>query len=104
SFNTDSIASIIQLAVSMDNSIFLIHRYIEEKKYHENNDRAMVAAIGKTFTSVLSSSLTTVGGFLALIVMKYGIGKDIGLVLAKGVLFSLISVITLLPILVLLSD
>ncbi|MBU5311445.1 MMPL family transporter [Tissierella carlieri] len=104
SFNTDSIASIIQLAVSMDYSIFLIHRYIEEKKYHENNDRAMVAAIGKTFTSVLSSSLTTVGGFLALIVMKYGIGKDIGLVLAKGVLFSLISVITLLPILVLLSD
>ncbi len=104
SFNTDSVASIIQLAVSMDYSIFLIHRYIEEKKSHENNDEAMVAAIGKTFTSVLSSSLTTVGGFLALTAMKYGIGKDIGLVLAKGVLFSLISVITLLPILVLMSD
>lgn len=104
SFNTDSIASIIQLAVSMDYSIFLIHRYIEEKKNYESNHNAMVAAIGKTFTSVLSSSLTTVGGFLALTAMKYGIGKDIGLVLAKGVLFSLISVITLLPILVLLSD
>lgn len=104
SFNTDSIASIIQLAVSMDYSIFLIHRYIEEKRHHESKDKAMIAAIGNTFTSVLSSSLTTVGGFLALTAMKYGIGKDIGLVLAKGVLFSLTSVITLLPILVLLAD
>ena len=104
SFNTDSIASIIQLAVSMDYSIFLIHRYIEEKRNHDSKDKAMIAAIGYTFTSVLSSSLTTVGGFLALTAMKYGIGKDIGLVLAKGVLFSLISVITLLPILVLATD
>ncbi|MFA7411206.1 MAG: MMPL family transporter [Tissierellaceae bacterium] len=104
SFNTDSVASIIQLAVSMDYSIFLIHRYIEEKKYFGDKDKAMISAIGNTFISVLSSSLTTVGGFLALTFMKYGIGKDIGLVLAKGVLFSLVSVVTLLPVLVLMSD
>lgn len=64
----------------------------------------MVKAIGKTFNSIISSSLTTIGGFLALISMNYGIGKDIGLVLAKGVFFSLISVITLLPILILIFD
>ncbi|MCK9444426.1 MAG: MMPL family transporter [Tissierellaceae bacterium] len=104
SFNTDSVASIIQLAVSMDYSIFLIHRYIEEKKYFGDRERAMTSAIRNTFISVLSSSLTTVGGFLALAFMKYGIGKDIGLVLAKGVLLSLISVVTLLPVLVLISD
>lgn len=104
SFNTNSVASIIQLAVSMDYSIFLIHRYIEEKKYFGHREKAMTSAIANTFVSVLSSSLTTVGGFLALAFMKYGIGKDIGLVLAKGVLFSLISVVTLLPVLVLMTD
>lgn len=104
SFTTNSVASIIQLAVSMDYSIFLIHRYIEEKNNYSINDQAMIKAIGKTFNSVLSSSLTTVGGFLALVGMKYGIGRDIGLVLAKGVVFSFISVITLLPILVLTFD
>ncbi|HSH35898.1 efflux RND transporter permease subunit [Schnuerera sp.] len=104
SFTTSSVASIIQLAVSMDYSIFLLHRYIEEKKKYANKDEAMIKAIGKTFNSVVSSSLTTIGGFLALVSMKYGIGKDIGLVLAKGVLFSLISVITLLPILILIFD
>nr|WP_272879030.1 MMPL family transporter [Clostridium sp. Cult2] len=104
SFTTHSVASIIQLAVSMDYSIFLLHRYIEEKNQQVNRDEAMVKAIGKTFNSILSSSLTTIGGFLALVAMKYGIGKDIGLVLAKGVLFSLISVITFLPVLILIFD
>ncbi|MFA7534347.1 MAG: MMPL family transporter, partial [Tissierellaceae bacterium] len=74
------------------------------KKYFGDRERAMTSAIRNTFISVLSSSLTTVGGFLALAFMKYGIGKDIGLVLAKGVLLSLISVVTLLPVLVLISD
>ncbi len=104
SFTTHSVASIIQLAVSMDYSIFLLHRYIEEKTIQKNKEQAMVKAIGKTFNSIISSSLTTIGGFLALISMNYGIGKDIGLVLAKGVFFSLISVITLLPILILIFD
>lgn len=104
SYTTHSVAAIIQLAVSMDYSIFLLHRYIEEKKNYKDKSEAMVVAIDKTFNSVLSSALTTVAGFLALLVMKYTIGKDIGLVLAKGVLFSLISVITLLPVLILQFD
>ena len=104
SYTTHSVAAIIQLAVSMDYSIFLLHRYMEEKENHRDNNQAMIVAIEKTFNSVLSSSMTTVAGFLALIVMKYTIGRDIGLVLAKGVLFSLISVMTLLPVLILLFD
>ncbi len=104
SYTTHSVAAIIQLAVSMDYSIFLLHRYMEERGNFKDNNQAMIVAIQKTFNSVLSSSMTTVAGFLALIVMKYTIGRDIGLVLAKGVLFSLISVITLLPVLILLFD
>ena len=104
SYTTHSVAAIIQLAVSMDYSIFLLHRYMEEKKNYKDNNQAMIGAIQKTFNSVLSSSMTTIAGFLALIVMKYTIGRDIGLVLAKGVLFSLISVLTLLPVLILLFD
>lgn len=100
---TFSVASIIQLAVSMDYSIFLLHRYHEESKYGNERD-AMIRAIEKTFSSVSASALTTVAGFLALVIMKYGIGKDMGLVLAKGVFLSLISVITLLPCLVLITD
>ncbi len=104
SYMTHSIVAILQLAVSMDYSIFLLHRFIEEKKRFNDKNEAMVEAIKKTFISILASSLTTVGGFLALISMKYGIGKDMGLVLAKGVLFSLTTVVTLLPILILLFD
>ncbi len=104
SYTTHSIASIIQLAVSMDYSIFLLHRYIEEKKLNPNKDEAMIQAVKKTFVSILASSLTTVGGFLALTFMKYKIGTDLGLVLSKGVLLSLITVVTLLPILILLFD
>lgn len=104
SYMTHSIASILQLAVSMDYSIFLLHRFMEEKTKYTNKDEAMVESIKKTFVSILASSLTTVGGFLALVGMKYGIGKDMGLVLGKGVLFSLITVVTLLPILILLFD
>jgi predicted RND superfamily exporter protein len=100
---TFSVASIIQLAVSMDYSIFLLHRYHEESQYSDEKS-AMIRAIEKTFSSVSASALTTVAGFLALVIMKYGIGKDMGLVLAKGVFLSLISVITLLPCLVLIAD
>lgn len=101
--NTHSVASIIQLAVSMDYSIFLIHRYREELEKRESAE-AMVHAIMSTFSSISASSLTTVCGFLALIVMNYGMGKDMGLVLAKGVLLSLVTVVTLLPCLVLISE
>lgn len=104
SYMTHSIASILQLAVSMDYSIFLLHRFMDEKSKHDSKDEAMIVAVKKTFVSILASSLTTVGGFLALVSMKYGIGKDMGLVLAKGVLFSLITVVTLLPVLILIFD
>lgn len=103
SANTNSVASILQLAVSMDYSIFLLHRYSEEKKSKPIRE-AMSEAIRKTFSSVSASALTTVGGFLALCAMNYGIGKDMGLVLAKGVFLSLISVVTLLPSIILLID
>lgn len=104
SVTTNSVSMILQLAVSMDYSIFLLHRYIEEKKQQSTKEQAMIVAIRKTFGSVLASALTTICGFLALVVMKYSIGRDIGLVLAKGVLLSLASVLTLLPILILLFD
>lgn len=103
SSNTNSVASILQLAVSMDYSIFLLHRYYAERQYFAPKE-AMSHAICKTSVSVSSSALTTVAGFLALVMMKYGIGKDMGLVLAKGVIFSLIAVLTLLPALILLVD
>ncbi|WP_040213648.1 efflux RND transporter permease subunit [Clostridium polynesiense] len=103
SSNTHSVASILQLAVSMDYSIFLLHRFHEEAENMDQNS-AMIEAIVKTFSSVSSSALTTVGGFLALVAMHYGIGKDMGLVLAKGVFFSLVTVVTLLPCLILVSE
>lgn len=101
---TYSISNILQLAVSMDYSIFLIHRYIKEKNNFDSKEEAMAEAITKTFSSIFASALTTIAGFLALVIMRYNIGKDIGFVLAKGVLFSLISVITLLPVFILLFD
>ena len=85
SFTTHSVAAIIQLAVSMDYSIFLLHRYMDEKKNSDDRDGAMAVAIDKTFISILSSSATTIAGFLALLVMKYTIGRDIGLVDRKSV-------------------
>lgn len=101
---TYSISNILQLAVSMDYSIFLIHRYIDEKGNFSNKEETMAKAITSTFGSISASALTTIAGFLALVIMRYNIGKDIGLVLAKGVFFSLISVVTLLPVLILLFD
>lgn len=103
SSNTNSVASILQLAVSMDYSIFLLHRYYHEKNQFESKE-AMKRAITGTFGTVSASALTTIGGFLALIAMKYGIGKDMGLVLAKGVLLSLVCVMTLLPALILILE
>ncbi|MGB7606402.1 MAG: MMPL family transporter [Lutisporaceae bacterium] len=103
SSNTYSVASILQLAVSMDYSIFLLHRFHEELQVRDKKE-AMIVAIERTFSAVSASALTTVCGFLALVAMKYGIGKDMGLVLAKGVLLSLITVITLLPVLALATE
>lgn len=104
SYNTSSIAAIIQLAVSVDYSIFLLHRYREEKQKHSNKEDAMVKAISGTGVAVTASALTTIAGFSSLLVMKIAIGKDLGFVLAKGVLLSLLTTIILLPCLILITD
>ncbi len=104
SYITKAIAAILQLGVSMDYSIFLVHRYQEEKENYSDKRDAMAQAIQSAFVSLSGSSLTTVAGFLALCFMQLLLGRDIGLVMAKGVIFSVLSVILILPALVLLLD
>ena len=104
SYITQCIAAILQLGVTMDFSVFLIDRFEEEKKRHSTNAEAMESAIQYTFVSLMGSSLTTVFGFLALCFMQFTLGKDIGLVMAKGVFLGLITVVTVLPAFVLLFD
>ncbi|MDE6758162.1 MAG: MMPL family transporter [Clostridia bacterium] len=97
---TSSCATILQLAIAMDYSIFLMHTYYEELKIHPRPQDALTAALPKTITAISSSMLTTVGGFIALFFMDYGIGYDLGFVLAKGVILSLLSTVFLQPILI----
>lgn len=97
SFVTNAAGNILQLAVSLDYSVFLLHRLKEEKKETENLEEAMVQALSKSVSSILSSGLTTVIGFLALVLMRFGIGPDLGLALAKGIALSLIVVFVLTP-------
>ena len=104
SYITQCIAAILQLGVTMDFSVFLIDRFEEEKPKHATKAEAMESAIQYTFVSLLGSSLTTVFGFLALCFMQFTLGKDIGLVMAKGVFLGLITVVTVLPAFVLLFD
>lgn len=104
SYITKAISAVLQLGVTMDFAIFLYHSYLQEKQTSKNNDEAMSIAISKTMTSVLGSATTTIAGFLALCSMELTLGKDIGLVMAKGVLFGLICVITVLPAAILLFD
>lgn len=106
SYITQALAMILQLAVTMDYSIFLLHRYQEEKKKAENttNDMAMVKAIQATFTSITSSSVTTIAGFLALCFMQLRLGGDIGIVMAKGVVLGVICTIFVLPSLLMIFD
>lgn len=100
SYITKAISSVLQLGVTMDFAIFLYHSYMQEKE-NNNNDDAMAKAISKTLVSVVGSSLTTIAGFLALCSMDLTLGKDIGIVMAKGVLFGVICVITILPAMIL---
>ena len=105
SFITEALAAVLQLAVTIDYSIFLWHSYKEEKEKHPgDNKEAMAVAIGKTITSVVSSSITTVAGFLALCFMSYELGMDMGIVMAKGVVFGVIGCVTILPALILACD
>ena len=101
SFVTNAAGNILQLAVSLDYSVFLMHRYEEYHKEFENPKEAMVEALCRSTSSILSSGLTTVISFLALIFMRFGIGPDLGIALAKGVTISLVSAFVFLPALVL---
>ncbi len=101
SFVTNAAGPVLQLAVSLDYSIFLIHRYEECLKEKPNRKEAMVDALCKSTSSIMSSGVTTVIGFLALIFMRFKIGPDMGLALAKGIAVSLITVFVFMPALIL---
>ena len=104
SYITKALASVLQLAVTMDYSIFLWHSYNEQLVHTDDHQQAMAQAICRTFSSVLGSSITTVAGFAALCFMSFTLGRDLGLVMAKGVVLGVVGCVTLLPALILLLD
>lgn len=104
SYITKALAAVLQLGVTMDYSIFLMHRYDEERGKWSTKEEDMTQAIKATMTSISGSSLTTIAGFLALCTMDLALGKDIGLVMAKGVVIGVICAITILPAFVLVFD
>ena len=104
SFITKALAAVLQLAVTTDFSIFLLHRYEEEKTHQPDHEQAMATAIQQTFSSITGSSLTTIAGFLAMCTMSLTLGTDIGVVMAKGVLFGVLCTVTVLPALIMLFD
>ncbi len=104
SYITQAIAAVLQLGVTMDYSIFLYHRYEEERRNYDDNRDAMAVAIQAAFTSLSSSSLTTVAGFVALCFMRLLLGRDIGIVMAKGVVLGVATVVLVLPAILLLLD
>ena len=104
SFITQCVAAVLQLGVTMDYSIFLIDRYSEEKEHYPSREEAMAAAVTKSFAALSGSSLTTVFGFLALCFMHLKLGFDIGFVMAKGVLFGILTVVFVLPSIVLIFE
>jgi len=97
SFMTFAVGAVLQMGLSMDYSIMLMNRYSQEKKIHANHEDAMISALANSFAPVSGSSVTTIVGLLALVFMDFKIGQDMGVVLAKGVFFSLVSIFTLLP-------
>ncbi len=105
SYITKALTAVLQLGVTMDYSIFLLNSYEENKKrFPDDKERAMGHAISNTFKSVAGSSVTTVAGFIALCVMTFALGRDLGIVMAKGVLIGVICCVTVLPSLVLVFD
>ncbi len=104
SYITKALAAVLQLAVTMDYSIFLWNAYNEQRAKQDDRLEAMALAIRETLISVVGSSLTTIAGFIALCFMSYMLGRDLGLVMAKGVLLGVISCVTVLPALILLLD
>ena len=104
SYITKALSAVLQLAVTMDYSIFLWHSYGEQKKYYDDHKTAMAVAIKETVRSVLGSSITTVAGFIALCFMTFTLGRDLGIVMAKGVVLGVLGCITTLPALILVLD
>ncbi len=104
SYITKALSAVLQLAVTMDYSIFLWHSYNEQRELYDDHKEAMAVAIQKTLTSVVGSSITTVAGFAALCFMSFTLGKDLGIVMAKGVVFGVIGCVTVLPALILVLD
>ena len=105
SYITKALAAVLQLGVTLDYSIFLWHSYKEMKgQYPDDHKEAMAVAIGNTLTSVVGSSITTVAGFIALCFMSFTLGLDLGVVMAKGVVFGVIGCVTILPSLILTFD
>lgn len=104
SYITKALSAVLQLAVTMDYSIFLWHSYNEQLEQYSDNKEAMAVAIKATLTSVIGSSITTVSGFIALCFMSFTLGRDLGLVMAKGVLLGVLGCVTVLPALILVLD
>ena len=104
SYITKALSAVLQLGVTMDYSIFLWHSYQDKQREFSNKNEAMAKAIADTVTSVVSSSLTTVAGFIALCFMSFTLGRDLGIVMAKGVIFGVLSCITVLPAMILAFD
>lgn len=105
SYITKALAAVLQLGVTMDYSIFLMHSYQEQQvRYNGDKERAMAHAISQTFSSVIGSSVTTAAGFIALCFMSFTLGKDIGIVMAKGVIFGVLVCVTVLPSMILCCD
>ncbi len=104
SYITQALVAILQLGVTMDYSIFLLHSYEEAKPNYENRNDAMAEAIANTFISVAGSSVTTVAGFAALIFMTFELGRDLGIVMIKGVLIGVICCVTVLPSMILIFE
>ena len=97
SYITKAVAAVLQLGVTLDYSIFLWHSYKEQKSHFEDKDEAMAEAIHLTFTSILGSSLTTVAGFVSICFMSFTLGRDLGIVMSKGVVMGVLGTVVLLP-------
>lgn len=104
SYITKALSAVLQLAVTMDYSIFLWHSYNEQRERYSDHKEAMAVAIKETLTSVIGSSITTIAGFIALCFMTFTMGRDLGIVMAKGVAFGVLGSVTVLPSLILLFD
>ena len=104
SYITKALSAVLQLAVTMDYSIFLWHSYNEQREKYPDNKQAMAVAIKETLTSVIGSSVTTIAGFIALCFMSFTLGRDLGIVMAKGVLLGVVGCVTVLPGLILVLD